>query len=173
MIYILIIDRMKLFRLLNIRKSIMQSVIHCVSQPSRHSTFQKHVESSPCAQGLPACLELRRTARASHQLGRREQGVAGLLGVGQVLLSCSRGEAEEQSSPGAAWSRACVRTCARAHVRACVRACASVRAHVRTCTCMPHARTRDARTRSCAHARTRACPHAHMRAHARASSEGL
>ena len=101
MIYILIIDRMKLFRLLNIRKSIMQSVIHCVSQPSKHSTFQKHVESSPCAQGLPACLELRRTARASHQLGRREQGVAGLLGVGQVLLICSRGEAEEQSSPGA------------------------------------------------------------------------
>ena len=101
MIYILIINRMKLFRLLNIRKGIMQSVIHCVSQPSRHSTFQKHVESSPCAQGLPACLELRRTARASHRLGRREQGVAGLLGVGQVLLICSRGEAEEQSSPGA------------------------------------------------------------------------
>jgi hypothetical protein len=32
-----------------------------------------------------ACLELRRTARASHQPGRREQGVAGLLGAGQVL----------------------------------------------------------------------------------------
>ena len=71
-----------------------------MSQLSRHSTasegmpphFQKTVESNPCTQSLPACFELRSTARAAksaewpaNQAGRREQGVAGLLGVGQVL----------------------------------------------------------------------------------------
>ena len=49
-----------------------QSVTHCMSQLSRHSTAsevmpphsKKTVESNPCTQSLPACLELRSTACA-------------------------------------------------------------------------------------------------------------
>ena len=67
---------------------------------------QKTVESNPCTQSLPTCFELRSTSRAAesvewpaNQAGRREQGVAGLLGVGQVLLICSWGEERRNTSP--------------------------------------------------------------------------
>jgi hypothetical protein len=67
---------------------------------------RKIVESNPCTQSLPACFELRSTARAAkleewpaNQAGRREQGVAGLLGVGHVFLICSWGEEIRNTSP--------------------------------------------------------------------------